>query len=188
MQAKEKGLSKEEFTEKYMQLFLQFFPAEYNKEKIMVSSSLIPKRILEKLEGHLGKIPDFFIALPMLVFKRKENGSCTFYDEKNSGCTIYGVRPTECRMFPFISDKKGENYAQQYPFCEGLKHESSDRSYVDLSFIHFGEVSKYFAQVQQKGFCKIWGKWPAQGVCLFTDKLVGEITEKEFFDSIGPYK
>ena len=63
VQAKFKGLSKEEFIEKHMQLFLQFFPAEYSKEKIMVSSSMVPRRILEKLEGHLGKVPDFFIAL-----------------------------------------------------------------------------------------------------------------------------
>jgi len=187
-QARFKKLGREEFIQNHMQLFLQLFPSEYNKEKIMVSSSLIPKKILEKIEGHLGKIPDFFIALPMLVFKRRENGACTFYDEKNSGCTIYGVRPAECRMFPFISDKKTEDYASLYPFCEGLKHTSSDRSYVDLSFIHFNEVSRYFSEVQEKGFSKIWGTWPKEGVCLFTDKLVGPINEKEFFEAIEPFK
>ena len=188
VQAKFKGLSKEEFIEKHMQLFLQFFPAEYSKEKIMVSSSMVPRRILEKLEGHLGKVPDFFIALPMLVFKRRENGSCTFYDEQNSGCTIYPQRPAECRMFPFISDKKVEDYASLYPFCHGLKQGSADRSYVDLSHLHFAQVSEYFGKVQEKGFSKIWGTWPKEGVCLFTDKLVGPIAEKEFFDAIEPFK
>ena len=187
-QSKLKGLSREEFIEKHMQLFLQFFPSEYNKEKIMVSSSLIPKRLLGKLEGHLGHIPDFFIALPMLVFRRRENGSSTFYDEGNSGCTIYPQRPAECRMFPFISDKKVDDYAKLYPFCKGLKHGSSDRSYVDLSHLHFAQVSEYFHKVQEKGFSQVWGIWPKNGVCLFTDKLVGSIGEKEFFDVIGPFK
>ncbi|HLC92590.1 MAG TPA: YkgJ family cysteine cluster protein [archaeon] len=187
-QARLKNLTVNEFIEKHMQLFLQLFPTEYQKEKIMVSSSLIPKKILEKIEGHLGKVPDFFIALPMLVFKRREDGACTFYNSENSGCTIYSARPAECRMFPFISDKKVENYAELYPFCHGLKQKSADRSYVDLSFIHFNEVSKYFSEVMGKGFSGMWEKWPKEGVCLYTDKLVGPITESEFFGAIGPYK
>ncbi len=187
-QAKFKGLSREKFIEKHMQLFLQFFPSDYSKEKLMVSSSLIPRNILEKLEAHLGRTPDFFIALPMLVFKRRENGSCTFYDEENRGCTIYSERPMECRLFPFISDKKVQNYAELYPFCKGLQQAGSNVSFVDNSKMHFGEVSKYFREVQEKGFSKIWGVWPKEGVCLFTDKLVGPITESEFFGTIGPYR
>ena len=66
-QARLKNLTVNEFIEKHMQLFLQLFPTEYQKEKIMVSSSLIPKKILEKIEGHLGKVPDFFIAL-LIIF------------------------------------------------------------------------------------------------------------------------
>ena len=187
-QAKHKGLTREEFIQKHMQLFLQFFPAEHSKEKIMVSSSLVPKEIATKLEGHLGKMPDFLIALPMLVFRRRENGSCTFYDEKNRACTIYQERPLECRLFPFISDKKAQDYAGLYPFCAGLQKAGAEVSFVDKSKAHFDEVSEYFREVQKNGFSKIWGSWPKEGVCLFTDKLVGHISESEFFGTIGPYK
>ncbi|HZX34757.1 MAG TPA: YkgJ family cysteine cluster protein [archaeon] len=187
-QAESRGLTVKEFKERHMQLFLQLFPYSNDDSKPCISSALIPKRILEQITGRTGDVPEFFLALPMLVFKRREDGACTFYDNANSACTLYSTRPAECRMFPFISDKKVENYSKLYPFCEGLKHKSADRSYVDLSFLHFSVVSRYFGEVKEKGFSQIWGEWPNEGVCLYTDKLLGPIAEKEFFGAIGPYK
>ncbi len=186
-QATFKGLPREEFIEKHMQLFLQLFPAEHSEGKIQVSSSLVPKKFLGKIEGELSGLPDFFIALPLLVFKRREGGECTFYDS-NSGCTIYPARPAECRLFPFISDKKAQNYAELYPFCHGLKARDDKASYLDLSFIHFRQVAEYFGTVKEKGFGAVWKKWPQEGICLFKDKLLGPINEQEFFQAIAPYK
>jgi len=173
-----------EFIENRTQLFLQLFPSEYRTDKPLISSSLVPKKFLEKIEKSIGYMPEFFIALPMLVFKRKENGECTFY-ESNSGCTIYSVRPVECRLFPFISDKKVEDYSKLYPFCHGLKAKDGEKSYIDISHLHFRQVANYFGEVKEKGFISLWNKWPSSGVCLFTDQLLGDISEKEFFESIG---
>lgn len=187
-QAKALGISEKEFIETRMQLFLQFFPTGHREDKIVVSSSLLPKKFAAQIEDHLGHIPQFLICLPMLAFKRRENGGCTFYASENSACTIYDVRPVECRLFPFISDKKVQDYSQLYPFCHGLKTKDEKKSYVDLSFIHFNEVSDYFSEVMEKGFSGMWQTWPKDGVCLFTDKLLGPINESEFFGAIAPFK
>ena len=187
-QARLKGIPEGDFIARNMQLFLQLFPAEHSEGRIMVSSSFVPRKFLEKVEGHMGRVPEFFIALPMLAFRRREDGSCTFYDSHNSGCTIYGERPLECRLFPFISDKKVQDYSKLYPFCEGLKHEDANKSYADLSFVHFRQVADYFGEVKENGFSALWKSWPREGVCLFTDKLLGPISEEEFFGVIAPFK
>lgn len=186
-QARLKGIPEKEFVETNMQLFLQLFPSGYRETKISVPSSMLPKRIADKLKEHLGVLPDFFITMPMLVFKRKDGGACTFFDEKNSGCTIYGERPLECRMFPFISDKKAEDYSKLYPFCHGLKAKDKMLEYVDLSRIHFREVFDYCAKIKENGFSSLWANWPQGGVVLFENKLLGDISEKEFMQAIAPY-
>ncbi|MBI4210889.1 MAG: YkgJ family cysteine cluster protein [Candidatus Diapherotrites archaeon] len=187
-QASLKGLEEGDFIARNMQLFLQLFPAEHGGSRINVSSSLVPRKFLDMISGHAGHIPEFFLALPMLAFRRREDGSCTFYDSGNSGCTIYSERPLECRLFPFVSDRKPDDYSKLYPFCHGLRHKDSNKTYADLSFVHFRQVADYFGMVKEKGFSGVWNSWPNGGVCLFTDKLLGPITADEFFGVIAPYK
>lgn len=38
----------------------------------------------------------------MHLLGKKDNGNCTFFDEKNGKCNIYENRPLECRLFPFL--------------------------------------------------------------------------------------
>ena len=171
-QAKFLGMEKSEFLEKKAQLFLRIFPSGHTTEKSVVSSALIPKKFSEIIEGHLGYAPEFFIVIPMVAFLRKENGECQFY-EKEKGCTIYPARPLECRLFPFIPDRKVTDYSKAYPFCHGL---------------HFTQIADYCALVKEKGFSKVWGTWPKKGILLLEDKLVGKsLTDKEFFDCIAPF-
>ncbi|HIH09804.1 MAG TPA: YkgJ family cysteine cluster protein [Candidatus Diapherotrites archaeon] len=180
-------MPEKDFIKGNMLLFLQLFPSDHNDKKITVSSELLPKKFVALSESHLGRMPDFFIMLPLLAFRRRESGECTFYGSKNAGCNIYNARPAECRLFPFISDKKTDDYSKLYPFCQGLKLEGDDRSYLDLGFIHFEKMARYFSLVKEKGFSSLWGSWPKEGVILLTDKLLGKISEKDFFGMLGPY-
>jgi Fe-S-cluster containining protein len=187
-QAEFMGITEKEFIENNTQLFLQLFPFGQSDAKISISSVMLPKRIANLIESVHGHLPDFLIALPMLAFKRRENGACKFFDEGKSCCTIYPVRPLECILFPFISEKKAENYSRLYPFCKGLKDKDGKLSYADFSQIHFNEVSNYCKSIKEKGFSSIWKHWPNKGVLLFQEKLLGEINEKEFFETMLPYK
>ncbi len=186
-QAKLLGMQRKEFIVEKMQLFLQVFPSGFREEKLLVSSSFLPKKIAEKIGEKALCLPDLLVVVPALVFRRDEEGYCVNYGRQNSACTVYSERPCECRLFPFISEKKTGDYSKLYPFCHGLKERDSEKSYVDLSFIHFGQVNKYLETVRKEGFSSVWKQWPSQGVLLYEDNLVGQITEEEFFGALGPY-
>lgn len=186
-QAKFAKLDEKGFIERNAQLFLQLFPSGQSDTKISISSRLLPKRVASLVEKEHGHLPEFLIALPMIAFRRKENGACIFFDEGSSGCTIYPARPLECILFPFISEKKTDDYSKLYPFCKGLKSKGG-LSYHDFSQMHFKEVADYCAEVKAKGFASLWKHWPKEGVLLLQEKLLGKIGEKEFFEAIAPYK
>jgi len=181
------GLERREFIERHCQLFLQIFPSMHGTQKPVLNRSFLPKKFLEKAEAFNGPLSEFFIVLPMIAFKRRGGGECTFYDSENSGCGIYPARPLECALFPFISDRKIEDYSKAYPFCKGLKTKGENLSYADLSFVHFKQMSEYFKKVKEKGFASLWREWPKEGVLLLESHLLGEISEKEFFHAIGPF-
>ncbi len=187
-QAKFLGETKKEFIEKHCQLFLHLFAREYSADKIVVNNAFMPKKVCEKIESVHGFLPNFFIAVPAIVFNRKPEGYCEFFDAETRMCGIYEERPLECRMFPFISEKVIVDYSKAYPFCEGLKFRDEKISYVDASGVHFEKIKEYCDLVREKGFTGVWGSWPEKGVVLFEDKLIGNITAHEFLDSIASLK
>ncbi|HZX20583.1 MAG TPA: YkgJ family cysteine cluster protein [archaeon] len=187
-QAKFLGETKKEFIETHCQLFLHLFAREYSQDKIVVSSTLMPKHICDSIESVNGFLPNFFIAVPAIVFKRKEDGFCEFYNKELPGCGIYSERPLECRMFPFISDKAISDYANEYKFCEGLHFKDEKKSYVDASWMHFEQIKEYCDSLREKGFTSVWPAWPEKGVVLFENHLIGEINSHEFLDSIAGLK
>ncbi len=207
-QAKLKGMKMREFLDTHCQLFLQLFAHEQDSEKPTINKNLLPKKIALTLEQRLGPMPDYFVALPMVCFKRKESdttngkgtegstktkasGACTFYTQDENGlggCSIYGARPLECRLFPFISMKKNADYTKLYPFCHGLALKDEKLNYSDLSYVHFRKSAEYFKGIMGRGFCAVWKEWPKKGVALFEEKPLGKISEEEFMQTIGPYR
>lgn len=207
-QAKLREMGMQEFLDAHCQLFLQLFSHWQDAQKITVHKNFLPKKIMLALEKQLGALPDYFIALPMVCFRREESagadgrgkevvacrkaaGACTFYTQDGNGlggCAIYGARPLECRLFPFISMNKNANFQKLYPFCHGLKKKQEGKSFANLSAVHFNQTSDYFGLIAKEGFSAVWGKWPGKGILLYKDKPLGEITEQEFFQAIAPYK
>ncbi len=212
-QARLKAMGMREFLDTHCQLFLQVFPRPQAgekaeaREKPIVHRNLLPKKIAHALEKAAGPLPDHFVVLPMVCFKREERtegngkdgvnggrnpeGACTFYtqDEKGlGGCSIYACRPLECRLFPFISMEKNADYSKLYPFCKGLRFRDEKLNYADLGFVHFRQTADYFRDVMERGFGAVWGQWPGRGVLLYKDRRLGEISEQEFFQAIAPYK
>lgn len=65
----------------------------------------------------------------IFVLKKKENGGCTFLDNKTKRCKIYNQRPLECRLYPFLlalkKDKVGIKLDRR--FCPRLKALTFDR-------------------------------------------------------------
>ncbi|MCR4369476.1 MAG: YkgJ family cysteine cluster protein [archaeon] len=186
-QAELKGETERDFLKNHTRLFLHLFAREYSEGKIMVSNAMLPKRICDAIEAEHGFLPNFFIAVPALVFKREESGYCTFY-RQGEGCTIYNARPLECKCFPFISIRPNTDYKKEYPFCHGLEYRDEKISYVDMSFLHFKQMRKYCDLLREKGFTSVWKAWPNKGVVLFENKLAGEIGEEEFLGSIAGLK
>ncbi len=199
-QVKFRGMELREFLDTHCQLFLQIFPFEQapqkesqegQAEKPKVHKNLLPSRIAKLVEQATGTLAEYFIVLPMICFQRAKDGACTFYTQDGSGaggCSIYSARPMECRLFPFISMEKDADYSKLYPFCHGLKFKDEKLNYTDISFVHFKQTADYFSQMMEKGFCELWKMWPGNGVLLYRDKKIGEITEQEFFQAIAPYK
>ncbi len=194
-QAGLKGMEMREFLDTHCQLFLQLFAHEQDQSKLTVHKNFLPKKIVSALEKEMGALPDYFVALPMICFRREEDangkaGACTFYtqDEKGlGGCSIYEARPLECRLFPFISMKKNADYSKLYPFCHGLTLKDEKLNYANISYVHFRKTSEYFKDIMDRGFCTVWKEWPASGVLLLEDKPLGKITEEEFMQAVGEY-
>lgn len=65
-------------------------PTEEDKKKMVISP----------IETEKG--------LAFVGLRKREDGSCYFYDEKEKKCLIYKARPNFCRTFPFSFEVFGE--------------------------------------------------------------------------------
>ena len=86
------------------------------------SSEIIDQMVIPPIHTEKGQS---FIAL-----RKKEDGSCIFYNHEKKKCRIYPIRPCLCRTFPFsfkgpenkqidiLITKKGEEY------CPGLSEQA----------------------------------------------------------------
>ncbi|MCR4335535.1 MAG: YkgJ family cysteine cluster protein [archaeon] len=181
------GETEENFIKNHTQLLLHLFAREYSPDKIVVSSALLPKKINDALDVINGFPLNFFIAVPVLVFNRTENGTCEFY-KKGIGCGIYTERPFECIAFPFITNRIITDYEKDYPFCRGLQFKDEKLSYTNMGHLHVKKIASYCESLREKGFTSVWKTWPDKGIVLFEDTLLGEISSEEFLDSIAGLK
>lgn len=185
-QARFLKLKEKDFIEKYCILHLQLFPTEYRENTLEVFNELVPKIISEKIKLHLGYLPNYFLILPILAFKRIK-GKCIFFNGKNNSCRIYVARPKQCSFFPFISLKEEPDFLREYQFCKGLKSKGKMGKHQNLGEEHYKEIKKYFNSVKEKGFTKVWCFYPKKGIALYRDKKISDISTKEFFQCIEPF-
>ncbi|MFH1587176.1 MAG: YkgJ family cysteine cluster protein [Candidatus Diapherotrites archaeon] len=180
-------IPEKEFVEKYTRLFLQIFPTDYRENSLEIFNEFLPKWASKKIENQLGYLPQHFLVLPTLVLKRNGN-DCVFYSGEN-GCKIHGEKPKQCGLFPFISLDGKKDFENVYLFCPGLKKQAnSKKGWKNLGDLHYNEIKDYFESVKKKGFLKMWNYLPEEGLILLKNKIVGEISQKEFLKSIEPFK
>lgn len=172
----------QEFTQKYTILYLQLFPSDYPKGDLKIPSSKLPKKFQKKIIAHKGFLAPYFMALPCIAFKRIDK-KCIFYDSKNKECKIHSCKPEQCNLFPLLTTAENPDWKELYPFCEGLKL-SREQHLPNKGEPHYKKISDYFGTVGKEGFKSFWNYWPSSGVLAYKDKLVGKITEKEFFSII----
>jgi len=172
--------------EKYTRLFLQIFPANYKENSLEIFNEFLPKWASVKIENHLGYLPSHFLILPTLALKR--NGDdCIFYG--GNGCKIHGEKPKQCDLFPFIALEEKTSFENIYPYCPGLKKQAnSKQGWKNKGELHYNEIKDYFESVRKDGFLKIRNNVPEEGILIMKNKIVGELSKKEFLKSIEPFK
>lgn len=57
-------------------------------------------RLLKEEEEKLGK------KIRLLPNPKDENFTCAYFDTRNNRCQAYGFRPLECRLYPFLINRK----------------------------------------------------------------------------------
>lgn len=174
------------FVENHCLLQLQLYPSEKKLvNPLVIPSDRIPKKFRKKIEKELNGFPPFFLALPTLVFKRAANGSCEFLNQKNGLCTIYESRPQQCRLFPFIPWNNKPLHSL-YPFCTFLQSTKPEGRYSKYGKAHYQKVAAYFQQIEKKGFLAVWKTVPASGILRLDQKLLGTLSQKQFFSLLNP--
>ncbi len=175
-----------EFIRRHAQLYLRLFPAAYAQNQLVVSSAMLPKRLSSRIESAISHLPEHFLALPMLAFKRKE--PCTFYSQKQC-CLIHPVKPAQCSAFPFISMDANPDFSKTYPFCKALKVFSGKvpKAAIETGRLHYSEISRYFNAVRLKGFSSLWTALPKKGIVSCRQNQIGKISLDEFKSAVAPF-
>jgi len=166
------------FIQKKCVLFAELIPLNEKKAGIVVFSGLLPKSISDKLKEEMGKVPDFFMALPYFAFDKNE--ACTFLTDENL-CGIYGARPKQCSLFPVLSLDKETPLSEQYNFCELAK---SGKPELDEE--HLNATKHYFNSVEGNGFSKVWFSLPKKAIVKIGEKEF-EVSREDFLGLLGPY-
>jgi Fe-S-cluster containining protein len=180
--AKELKISQKEFAENNCQLFLQLFPSDFEGGELKISAQDLEKKLRRKIEAHKGFLPRHFLALPCIAFKRKGT-ICIFYDAKKNICRIHSSKPMQCTLFPLLSNSENPDWEKLYPFCEGMKNSVGKLNAAEMKE-HYAKIQEYFGKVAERGFKKTWKAWPKKGVITYNNKLLGKISEREFFEII----
>lgn len=66
--------------------------------------NLIPVLLPEEVDLFILKEKHENSFYDLWTLKRKENGSCAYFDDNSKRCGIYSSRPLECRIYPFLLD------------------------------------------------------------------------------------
>ena len=177
--AGEKRVPRKQFIEDYCVLFAELIPLEEMKDGIVVFNELLPKSIAKEVESELGKVPDFFLALPFIAFRRV-NENCVFLDE-GSHCSIYAARPKQCELFPALSHERGKTQKESYGFCALA---GSEKSGLDEE--HFNKTKHYFSEVEGRGFSRVLHNLPALGIIKIRSRVF-TVSRGDFLGLLGPY-
>ncbi len=184
--AAELKISVQDFSSKYCQLLLQFFPVSVPQKALFVAEGDLPKKIQRKIKSKTTESAAGFIALPSIALKRKKE-VCILLG-KNNACLVHSSKPRQCSLFPFISLSEQPDFLLLYGFCDGLKKQNlAPKGWRSAVESHYADFSKYFRSVQEKGFKNVWGFWPKKGTLLLKNKNVCSVTEKDFFETISRF-
>jgi len=169
--AKKLRISKKKFLENHCELFVKVYP-KTTPGILTFPTTFFPKKIGEMLSHDLNIVPAGFFVLPQIALKRKA-GICRYLNKDNT-CKIYKERPFPCKLFPFMIVP---GYAEQYPFCELFK--KSNKTLPNKSRQYSKRIKKYFKQIDEKGFEKVWKTLPKKGKFFLNELLLGEITSSQ---------
>jgi len=171
------GLERKRFVEEKCVLFAELFLLEGKRSGIVVFSGLLPESIAGQVRDSFGFLPDFFLALPALAFKR-EAEKCVFLNESNL-CSIYPVRPRQCSLFPSLSFEGKP--AELYGFCPLAR---SARGGIDQE--HFQRLTHYYSEVEARGFSALWSHLPWKAIVRVNGKEF-RVSREDFLGLLGPY-
>lgn len=129
-------------------------------------SAFFPKEVIQHLQNSGNDVAVSYFIVPQVVLKRQDR-ACTFLGKGNL-CAIYEDRPKPCSLFPFIAVP---GFEENYPFC-GLYHKTW-KDNARKSDAYFKKIKAYFRQVDTKGFTKLWGSPPKEGILMLGEKQVG---------------
>lgn len=174
------SIPRKEFIEGKCVLYAELYPLEEKKQGIVVFNELLPKGIAEKVREGFGSLPDFFLALPFMAFKRMDE-KCVFLSGENL-CSIYGARPRQCELFPQISLEKGKKLNELYDFCS-LAAEKDSKG---LDQEHLDRLRDYFSEVEGLGFARVWHSLPETGFVKIGSSVFG-VPRRDFLELLGPY-
>ncbi|MBU0636265.1 YkgJ family cysteine cluster protein [Candidatus Micrarchaeota archaeon] len=171
--------SEKSFLENDCLLQVQLFPAPSKSNKrLFIPTTNIPKKLQAKIKKELGFFPRSFLALPTIVFKRKSK-ACIFLNQLGL-CKIYAVRPGQCQLFPFISSDN-RSLHEQYSFCSFLQAKKPTKKYSKQQKTQQQKTAAFFNSVEKKGFQNVWNFFPKKGFLRLESKMIGKISQKEFF-------
>lgn len=171
------GLPRKRFVEEKCVLFAELFPLNKKKNGIVIFSGLLPEHLAVQVRESFGFLPDFFLALPALAFKRAGK-KCVFLDKSNL-CSIYPVRPRQCSLFPDLSVEGKPS--ELYGFCPlALKAKGG------LDSEHFQRLSHYYSEVEGRGFSVMWAHLPREGI-ISVQGSEFRVSRQEFLELLGPY-
>lgn len=173
------GIPRKEFIGEKCVLFAELFPLSERDQGIVVFNELLPKSIAFRVREGLGFMPDFFLALPFIAFKRV-NEKCVFLSEE-SLCSIYPVKPRQCELFPGLSLDSKKELEEQYDFCLLAK---GAKPGIDEE--HLKKTRDYFSEVEAGGFSRLWHSLPGNGIVKIHSRLF-RVSRKEFLALLGPY-
>lgn len=176
--------TEKDFLEKHCLLQAQLYPApQKSKNRLIIPLTRIPKKFHSKIKKETGFLPEFFLVLPTIVFKRNKK-SCEFLNQKNGLCKIYSVRPEQCRLFPFISFTE-RPLKKQYPFCAFLQKKNPKKDFSASLKKQLKKTKEYFELVEKNGFRKTWAFFPKKGFLRLDTFFLGNISKKDFFILLG---
>ncbi len=177
------GLGEAQFIKQKCALVAHLYARKEKKDRLTVSSQMLPKKAVLFFEKNFGALPSFFLVLPCIALKRNAKGECVFL--KGGRCTIHGFLPAICRLFPFISLSE-KPLRELYPFCAALQEKEFEQATGSLNEKQRKKVNAYFNAVEKNGFLSQWKALPGNALFLFEGEKELKATKKQFMQFIQP--